>query len=294
MDSKKLEMLITVIDLGSFTKASEVVGYTQSGLTHMMDSLENEIGFPVLDRGHSGVTLNESGKLLLPYFREFLKSNSNLYNKIDEIKQNLSGTIRVAAYASIAMHWLPQILYSFRRICPEIVIDLRMVDHALEPYELLEAGKADVIFASRQENRCCKWIPLYEELMYAVLPENYPIGNRSEFPLTEFSGKEFLMPYGKFDIDVNRAFARAKVVVDVKATKVDDETVIRMVEHGLGVSMMSELMIRGRTSNVLTVPVSPRTVRELGMGVKKDTPETYAIRNLTDCVLSMISSIKNE
>ena len=53
MDSKKLEILVTAADLGSFTKTSEVVGYTQSGLTHMMDALEREIGFPLLQRSHS-------------------------------------------------------------------------------------------------------------------------------------------------------------------------------------------------------------------------------------------------
>ena len=46
MDSKKFEILMTAADLGSFSKASEIVGYTQSGLTHMMDALEREIGFP--------------------------------------------------------------------------------------------------------------------------------------------------------------------------------------------------------------------------------------------------------
>ena len=45
VDSKKLEILMTAADLGSFTKTSEVVGYTQSGLTHMMDALEKEVGF---------------------------------------------------------------------------------------------------------------------------------------------------------------------------------------------------------------------------------------------------------
>ena len=48
MDAKKLEILMTAVDLGSFSKASEVVGYTQSGLTHLVDSLEREIGFPLI------------------------------------------------------------------------------------------------------------------------------------------------------------------------------------------------------------------------------------------------------
>lgn len=51
MESKKLEALLMAVDLGSFTKAAEVMGYTQSGLTHMMNSLEREVGFTLLERG---------------------------------------------------------------------------------------------------------------------------------------------------------------------------------------------------------------------------------------------------
>ena len=57
MESKKLEALMMAVDLGSFTRAAEVLGYTQSGLTHMMNSLEKEIGFPLLERGRGGVRL---------------------------------------------------------------------------------------------------------------------------------------------------------------------------------------------------------------------------------------------
>ena len=57
MDTRKLEALLTAVELGSFTRAAEVLGYTQSGLTHMMNSLEKDIGFTVLVRGRSGVQL---------------------------------------------------------------------------------------------------------------------------------------------------------------------------------------------------------------------------------------------
>ena len=63
MDGKKLEILMTTVDLGSFSKASEVVGYTQSGLTHMMDALEKEIGFPLLKRTHMGIQLTKQGEI---------------------------------------------------------------------------------------------------------------------------------------------------------------------------------------------------------------------------------------
>lgn len=288
MDSKKLEILMTAADLGSFSKASEVVGYTQSGLTHMMDALEREIGFPLLQRNHSGIQLTQQGMQLMPAIREFLQANANLENQIREIARQKEEVIRIAAYASIAMHWMPEILYRFRRLCPEVRVDLRMVDHALEPFELLERGQTDVIFASRQNYSSCEWIPLYHEKMYAILPKDYPLNGREEFPLEEFAGKEFLMPYGRFDMDVRAALEPVGVKLDAKLSKVDDETVIRMVGRGLGVSMMTELMIRGRTDDVICVPVVPAAIRELGMGTHIRKKETESVRKLKSCILQFI------
>ena len=82
MDAKKLEILMTAVDLGSFSKASEVVGYTQSGLTHLVNSLEREIGFPLIMRSHNGVSLTEQGKELVPDIRQFLQANASLENRI--------------------------------------------------------------------------------------------------------------------------------------------------------------------------------------------------------------------
>ena len=245
MDSKKLEILMTTVDLGSFTKASEVVGYTQSGLTHMMDALEREVGFPLLQRNHNGIQLTEQGNRLMPAIREFLQANANLENQIRAVAQEKTEVIRIAAYSSIAMHWMPEILYRFKRLCPGVSVDLRMVDHALEPFELLESGQSDVIFASRQNYACCDWTPLYNEQMYAILPKDYSLAEDGVFPLEDFAGQEFLMPYGRFDIDVRAALDPLGVRLNAQICRVDDETVIRMVGRGLGVSMMTELMIRG-------------------------------------------------
>ena len=291
VDSKKLEILMTAVDLGSFTKTSEVVGYTQSGLTHMMDALEKEVGFPLLQRNHNGIQLTAQGQRLMPAIREFLRANANLENEIQAIAEQKTEVIRIAAYASIAMHWMPEILYRFRRLCPKANVDLRMVDHALEPFELLESGQIDVIFASHQNFGYCNWIPLYRETMYAILPKDYPLKEKDEFPLEEFADCDFLMPYGNFDNDVNAALKPVGIKLNAKVSKVDDETVIRMVSRGLGVSMMSELMIRGRTDDVKCIPVCPPAFRELGMGTHIRQKETDSIRALKDCVLQFVREL---
>ena len=291
MDAKKLEILMTAVDLGSFSRASEVVGYTQSGLTHLVNSLERESGFPLIVRSHNGISLTEQGRDLMPDIRQFLQANASLENRIQGIREKQTETIRIAAYASIAMFWMPEILYRFRRICPNVDVDLRMVDHALEPFELLQDGKTDVIFASRQNYGTCEWTPLYHELLYAILPRDYPLKSHTEFPLKEFEGKEFLMPYGRFDIDVHAAFKREGVKANEQTVYVDDETVIRMVGKGLGISMMSELMIRGNTDDVLCIPVTPKSIRELGMGTEKGVELSESVRRLKECVVEYTSCL---
>ena len=290
MDSKKLEILMTAADLGSLTRASEVFGYTQSGLTHMMDALEREVGFPLLQRSHNGIQLSEHGAMLMPAIREFLQANANLENQIRAIASQKNEVIRIAAYSSIAMHWMPEVLYRFKRLCPDISVDLRMVDHALEPFEMLESGQTDIIFASRQHYAFCEWTPLYDDRMYAILPLDYPLNGRKAFPLQEFAGQEFLMPYGSFDLDVRAALEPVGVRVNEKICRFDDETVIRMVGRGLGVSMMSELMVRGRTDGVLCVPVDPPAKRELGMGTGARRSASGSIQQLKDCILEFIGA----
>jgi len=228
----------------------------------------------------------------MPAIRQFLQANANLENQIQTITRQQTETIRIAAYASMAMFWMPEILYRFRRICPKVDVDLRMVDNALEPFELLQEGKTDVIFASRQSYRNCEWIPLYYELLYAILPKDYPLNGRKEFPLKEFEGQDFLMPYGRFDIDVHAAFDRAGVKAKEQAVYVDDETVIRMVGKGLGISMISEFMIRGNTDDVCCVPVTPESIRELGMGMKKETEPSDSVQKLKECVLQYVKELK--
>ncbi len=276
MESKKLEALLMAADLGSFTKAAEVLGYTQSGLTHMMNSLEREIGFPLLDRGRHGVRLTEEGEQLAPLMRELLRADAALGDAMAQLSATRGETIHTAAYASLAMHWLPTIIQAFRADNPSVDVDIRMADDVVAPYTLLAQGKMDVIFVSRQEGQpSYDWVHLRDDPMYAVLPLDYPTEGRSTFPLHEFDGKDFLMPAQGFDKDILRIFDREGVHANIRPNVVDDATVVNMVEHGLGISMMTELTLKGRTERVLTLPVDPAASRELGVAVRSyaDAPE---------------------
>ena len=85
------------------------------------------------------------------------------------------------------------------------------------------------------------------------------------FPVEDFDGREFLMPSMGFNLDIMRVLNRHGVTPLIRTTQVSDSVIISMVEHGLGVSMLSCLVLQGRQDDVQALPLAPRAVRELGI-----------------------------
>ena len=266
MDTKKLEALVASVELGSFTRAAEQLGYTQSGLTHMMNSLEKDIGFTVLVRGRSGVQLTPAGQRIFPLVQDCLAGSAALEREIALINSHKEDSVRVAAYESIARHWLPEVIQQFRREHPDVTVDIQMgsVD---EVYRWVLEDREDMCFASRQEYGALEWTPLRDDELLAILPPDYPDGGDA-FPVEFFNGQEFLMPSMGFDKDILRVLNEHGVTPLIRTTQVSDSAVISMVEHGLGVSVLSRLVLRGRQDSVRALPLLPRAVRELGIAAR--------------------------
>ena len=82
METEKIRALLTAADLGSFSKAADALGYTQSGITHMMNALEEELGVPLLVRGNRGVRLTAEGERLAPLMRELVQTADRLEQEL--------------------------------------------------------------------------------------------------------------------------------------------------------------------------------------------------------------------
>ena len=180
METKKWEAMLTAVELGSFTRAAERLGVTQSGLTHMMNSLEKEVGFPLLIRDHYGVRFTAAGERLIPAARDMIQAGKRLESLIAAQGSMKRENIRVAAYSSICMHWLPTIVQQFRWACPDVSVDIRMgsVD---EMYRWLQEGKVDLSFASRQDKGRYDWVPLWDDPA-GHSAEGLPGGGDGPFP----------------------------------------------------------------------------------------------------------------
>ena len=103
MDSKKIRALLTIVESKSITAAAEKLGYTQPGLTNMMNSLESELGIELLVRGKSGAKLSAYAQELLPLFNKFIEADSELISYAEKIKEKYKYSLRIGAYSSSAL-----------------------------------------------------------------------------------------------------------------------------------------------------------------------------------------------
>ena len=292
MDAKKVQALLAAVDLGSLTSAASELGYTQSGLTHMMNSLETELGLTLLLRGKSGVRLSPAGQELLPELRSLADAADALDLAAEQLRQRSCSTLRLGAYSSIARHWVPQIMAEYRKVCPDTQVSLIM-DGLVELYSAVRDDQLDCIMTSYDESLAqgFGWIPLWEDELVAVLPESFPLEG-DVMPVERFDESQFLMPSQGADTYILPIFAASprKIGPHIITTNLDDESIVSMVEHGLGVSLLSRLVVKGMSYQVKIVPISPKHFRSLGIIVSEKRMHDKNIRRLISCSQSIITA----
>lgn len=278
MNISKYKALLTAVDLGSFSAAAEKLGYTQSGLTHMMNALEDELGLSILQRGYFGVKLTPAGEKIIPTIRRLVTCEDALFNEIALVKSYGEGVLKIGAYSSMAGAWLPTIVERFNKEFPDITVNIQ-TGTVTDLYGGLSEDRYDICFGSKNPKYDFKWISLLSDRFFAVLPKDYPTEG-GEFPVRGFNGTKFLMPGLGFDDDISAVFSENGVKPFVTPTFVDDPAIISMVEHGLGISMLSELILTGRQDEVVLAPVVPSVSRTLALAVRPDKVLSLPLKRL--------------
>ena len=289
MNVSKFKALLCAVDLGSFSAAANKLGYTQSGLTHMMNALENELGFSILQRGHYGVKLTPGGERIIRRIRDLVNCEDALMNEIDLVKCYGDNVIRIGAFSSMTMYILPAVVERFSREFQDVTVNIQ-TGTVTEVYGGLDEGRFDICFGSRNPKYDFKWTPLFADRFYAILPKDYPTRG-GEFPISHLNGTKFLMPGLGFDDDISAVFSENDVHPFVTQTYVDDPAIISMVEHNLGVSMLSEMIIEGRCENIQAVPITPEVARYMAISVKHDKVLTLPMKRLIAITKEYVKSV---
>ena len=179
MDIKSWKIMLAVDDYGSFTRVGAELGYTQSGITQMMKNLEKKVGFPLYIKDHHGITLTNEAKSLIPAIRTLLNADEVIHQEIAALNGAQRGTIRIGTYLSCSIHWIPKIIQEFQQKHPDIIIQvIEGVEGELADW--IQERRVDIGFISLQKNHKYQFLPIMNDLMYAVVPENDPLAKEEE------------------------------------------------------------------------------------------------------------------
>ncbi|KAA8446034.1 LysR family transcriptional regulator [Weissella paramesenteroides] len=259
-------ILQKVIELGSFTKAAEVLGYTQSSVSQIIASLEDQLSIKLLNRSRTGVTLTLEGQQLYPLIQQTIRQYQAVQEKATEIRGLETGVIRIGTISSITVHWLPNLIKKFKTNYPNVEFVLYQGDYN-SIADWIRTNAVDFGFTTPAMAKDFKTIPIKTNEMLAVLPKNHPLAAYPGKPLSLDAIKDdplILIEEGGFSKPLN-AFAAAGVTPNIKYRIHDDYAIMTMVEAGLGVSILAKLVLQRMPFNIVTRPLDPVINRELAI-----------------------------
>ena len=291
MNLKKYEAFVKVVDLGSLTRAAQAIGYTQSGVSHMIQALEDDFGFLLLRRSRSGVQLTSEGESVLPAIRSLLNSSEQLRQTVSSLQGLEVGTVRIAAFSSVAVHWLPGMLRSFQALYPKIEFQLMTGDyHDVELW--LSSGAADLGFLTlpSKTKPPLTCIPLLEDPLLAILPPDHPLAGASAYPLKSLPQDDFIGLLEQSAHDLRRILDPLGIAPNLRFTTKDDYAIIAMVANGLGVSIMPRLLLQASPhSPVCALPLEPPATRTIALALAGAAEKSPVVRHFSQHVQTWIS-----
>ena len=292
MDTARYRAFLTAAETGSIKNAADIMGYTSSAVSQLIQALEKELGVTLLHRGKKGVMLTIEGEQLIQPVRELMLKENQIYQIAGDIRGTIYGTINIAAYHSIVRAWMPEIVSGFQKLYPQVRINL-YEGTQVDIIERLKSGKAHIaVFNDSAMSESHDWIPLAEDPMMAVLPEGHPMAEKKKFPVEKFEGERFLMPEHGWDFDVLEVLSKAKVTPDVYLSTFDSAIILEMVAKGLGVSIVNGMSIPGNEKNVRVMPLDPPSSIEMGIAVMSFKRATPAVKKFVEFMQEKILSMQ--
>ena len=122
MDLNRYIIFLEVAKQQNLSKAAEVLGYTQSGISHTIKRLEKEMNLNLFYRNRNGAFLTAAGKEVYPYISQMVQCQENLNQTILSLHNLHQGTLNIGTYSSISRQWLPHIIHQFKNDFPSIKI----------------------------------------------------------------------------------------------------------------------------------------------------------------------------
>ncbi len=281
MNIQKYIAFVKTVEYGSFTRAAEILNYSQSGISRMINDLEKEWRVILLERGKAGVRLTSDGMKLLPYAKNVCTEYNKLQMEVDELNGLQSGLIRIGTFSSVATHWLPNIIKEFQKAYPNIDYELLLGDYG-EIEEWILEGRVDCGFIHLPVHHELETIFLEQDRLLAVLPENHSLAQLEKVPVAELCNEPFMLLEKGAKADVWEIFERCSLTPDVRFTTWDDYAIMSMVESGLGISILPELILRRVPYKITVKELDVPAYRKIGLALRSKKTASLAIKRFLD------------
>lgn len=266
------------------SEAAKAFGITQSGVTQLLNSLEKDFGFRLLVRNKGGVRLTDEGRLVYNAIKRVVEDNEHVRKIVKEINEYGENTIRVGAFKSIAVNWLPVIMKEFRKIHP--MVNFLIFDGCYSDIEEhLKIGDIDAGFVSMPFDENCPCVELMRDELFAVIPPNHPLADDWCVPAAQFGKEAVVSLVDSTDRDARLYLEQNGVKPDIRFKTADDYAMISMVESELGICIAHELVMKNDNHNVVIKKLQPEAYRHIGLAVPEADRAKPIVKEFTDFVI---------
>lgn len=294
MSFDQLEGFLAVARLRNFSRAATTLYRTQPTLSQQIQRLEKEFGRKLFDRNFKAVKLTQAGSTLLRYAEELLALRTEALEAIRHIKANPSGSLRIGANDATFLYVLPNALASFRRIYPQIQVNIhRNFSHKI--VEKIQEGHLEIGIVSLPRSvKGLEILPIFSAELKVVLPPGHPLTKKKEITPAEISFYPLLLPRigrtRKMIEDLLRPY-RASLQISMELASV--EIIKKYVAAGMGISLLPERFAHAEVAagTLQLVPLhGQKLYRELGLIYRRSSPLTLSARAFLDMVQDHLPS----
>jgi DNA-binding transcriptional LysR family regulator len=257
MQVESLKVFCDLAETESFTKAAQINNVTQSAVSQQISSLERQFKSLLIERSKKKFRLTREGQVLYEYSKQIIQSYDSLFNRLQEIKDIISGTIRVATIYSIGLHDLPPYLKKFLKLFATVNVHVEY-RRANQVYDDVLSNVVDLgLVAYPTKDPKLELVPLRKDALVVICHPQHPLAKGRSVKLSQLSGQKFI----SFEPDIPTRKAIDKilkehgVVVDTVMEFDNIETVKRAVEIEAGVSIVPQATV--------TQEVAKQTLAEL-------------------------------
>ena len=272
---------VKTVETGSFTKAAQELQYAQSSVSKMVADLEKEWGMILLERSKSGVRLTSDGTQILPYVRKILNDYHMLEGHIGQLKGLETGIVRIGTFSSVAIHWLPNIFTELQKGYPGIAYEMLLGDYS-EVEQWIEEGRVDCGFLRLPTLPDFDTLLLKQDEYKVVLPVGHPLAEGEKIAIEDIQGLPFMLLEHSGKTEVSDLLERNHVQPDVRFTTWEDFAIMAMVEKGLGISILPDMILRRIPYRVEIRSLQEPYYRPIGLALKDRKQVTPATKKFME------------